>query len=464
MRARATPIRWVRDYGYRLDAQPYLSGAIETRARLDRLALRKDPLQTLTKGHLGGIYRPFVFISKQVWVDDPAYGVPFLTGSSMVRMDLSELPLLSRKQAESRTFRVLQVHEGTTLVSCSGTIGRTAYVGPEMDGMWTSLDLMKIVPDEKKVDPGYLFAFLSSRFGIPLVSSGTYGAVIRHIDREHLIDLPVPRFTRRVEAEIHERIVAAAKKRFEASTKLRAANRDIQNETATQLELASNHSSVVSCLALRRRMDAFYYHPQRLAAVKAIERSRCAVRPLASIADVSIPGIFKRLYADDPAWGIPYLSGTEVFSASPSSNRFLMKRVATDNSLIVEKGVILVQEAGGSGGSLGRPVIVGEALSGFACTNNMFRIRCTEDLDAGYLFAFLASPCGRKLVEREAAGSLVQHTDLSRIREVPVPWASTDVRKRIGLAVIDATKLRDDAVRLEREAIRLLERGIEEAN
>ena len=61
-----------------------------------------------------------------------------------------------------------------TLVSRSGTIGRMVYSRPEMVGMWATEHAVKIVPDPARVRPGYLYAFLNSRFGLPLLTGGTY--------------------------------------------------------------------------------------------------------------------------------------------------------------------------------------------------------------------------------------------------------------------------------------------------
>ena len=47
---------WMEAYGYRLDCQPYLGGALETKIILERLPLKKEPLNSLTAGHNGGIY------------------------------------------------------------------------------------------------------------------------------------------------------------------------------------------------------------------------------------------------------------------------------------------------------------------------------------------------------------------------------------------------------------------------
>jgi type I restriction enzyme S subunit len=55
---------------------------------------------------------------------------------------------------------------------------------------------MRVVPDAEKIPPGYLYAYLSSKFGVPLVVGGTYGAIIQHIEPEHIANLPVPRSRR----------------------------------------------------------------------------------------------------------------------------------------------------------------------------------------------------------------------------------------------------------------------------
>ena len=85
------------------------------------------------------------------------------------------------------------------------------YTRPDMEGMWSSQDILKVVPDSDKVFPGYLYAYLSSRFGMPLVVSETYGAIIQHIEPYHIANLPVPRLGEDIEEQVHHNIVEAAR-------------------------------------------------------------------------------------------------------------------------------------------------------------------------------------------------------------------------------------------------------------
>ena len=45
---------WLREQSFRLDAPPFLSGAIEARKLLERLPVKKEPLALLTQGCNGG--------------------------------------------------------------------------------------------------------------------------------------------------------------------------------------------------------------------------------------------------------------------------------------------------------------------------------------------------------------------------------------------------------------------------
>lgn len=92
-----------------------------------------------------------------------------------------------------------------------------AYARADMDGVWSNQDIMKVSPDPDLIKPGYLYAYLCSRFGVPLIISGTYGAIIQHIEPQHIADLPVPRLGA-VEDQAYELIQGAADLRVEAAS------------------------------------------------------------------------------------------------------------------------------------------------------------------------------------------------------------------------------------------------------
>ena len=456
---KAVRAAWLQEGGRRLDCNPYMSGALEARDVLRQLKVRKDALRTLTAGHAGGIYNGPVFA--RVWVDDPRYGVPFLGSSDMLNADLSTLPLLQRKYAQSKKLAHLELSPGTTLITCSGTIGRMAYVRPDMAGMWSSQHIMKVVPNPERIPPGYLYAFLSSRYGVPLVVSGTYGAIIQHIEPEHIADLPVPRFDSSFEGRVAGKVDAASHARARAVELLRESAQRLRSALGLPLStpvslLPRPDVTSVSSDAFRDRGDAYYYS-ERNAESRAAFDGAAANRPLGEVTEVFIPGIFKRLYASDPQYGSPYITGGDVFELAPSSERYLVKKVAAEYRLLLKQGMIVVQEAGQLGGLIGRSVMVGHHLDGFSCSNNMIRIVPEDDIDGGYLFALMSSEHGVRLLSREAAGSSIPHTDESRVKSITIPWPSRAEREHIGAPAIQARELRDQACIWEKEAKNMLE-------
>ncbi len=464
--ARVVRSSWLQEDGRRLDCNPYMSGALEARDTLRELKARKEPLHTLTVGHAGGIYNGPKFA--RVWVDDPAHGVPLLGSSDVQSADLSHLPLLRREYAETKTLAYLKLAGRTTLITCSGTIGRMAYVRPDMEGLWSSQHIMKVVPDPRRVPPGYLYAFLSSRYGVPLIVSGTYGAIIQHIEPEHIRGLPVPRLDAAKERAIAAKVDEAAQARSEAVSLLREAEErlhaklGVARPTPVYLLAKRDATSVVSSKLLDRA-DAYYYSARNREARDAFDRA-AANEALGDVARVFIPGIFKRLYASDPKFGSAYITGGDVFDLAPTSDKYLMRRVAAEYNLLLKNGMIVVQEAGQLGGLIGRSVMVGRYLDGFSCSNNMIRIVPNDDVDGGYLFVLLASEFGVRLLSREAAGSSIPHTDEARVKRIRIPWPSLQLRQDVGSLAIRARDLRDRACDLERQAQDMVESSIRGGN
>jgi type I restriction enzyme S subunit len=170
----------------------------------------KSVLGALSCGHNGGIYTPPIHNFSRNYVTSEEHGVPFIGSTAMLWSDLSRVKRLAKKDAYSKKLSPLRLSHGMTLISCSGTIGRTAYTRPLMEGIWSSGDVMKVAPDPTKVRPGYLYAVLSSEIGVPRIISGTYGTIVKHIEAPHLAELTIPRLDDAAEAQIAQLVEQAA--------------------------------------------------------------------------------------------------------------------------------------------------------------------------------------------------------------------------------------------------------------
>lgn len=455
--ARIVRSGWLDEGGRRLDCNPYMSGALEARDTLKQLKMRKDALSTLTKGHAGGIYNGPMF--KRNYVDSDEYGVPFVSSGSMLLADLTTLPRLRRLDAESGRLSYLRLRPGMMMISCSGTIGRMAYVRPDMDGVWSSQDVLKVVPNPELIPPGYLYAFLSSRYGMPLVVSGTYGAIIQHIEPVHISDLPVPRFGPAFEQDVAQAIDAAAAQRVAASSYRRAALELLQAkiEWNDRFSLGSVAPMASSLLG---RMDAFHYSP-RVEAGRASLAIHSGVRLGDQVERVFEPNRGSRLKVMDPAFGVPFLSSSSVFELTPRAE-YLVSRSLTPNleGLLLSDCDVLIPRSGQLGGIIGRAVLPLPMNLGQAGSEHLVRVRCHSSSDAAYLWAVLASEPGYWALVGTAFGSSIPSLDSSLISELVVPWLPEAERNEISTLARKAVTAQNKGNELEAAAVVLLEEKI----
>lgn len=466
MKTKSIPSAWIyAERNRRFDVQPYISGAVEARVAVERTGLPKDILHTLTKGHDGGIYNGPHF--SRVYVNSREYGVPFLSGGSILNADLSHLPLLRKKDAFSSKLSYLEVFPGMTLISCSGTIGRTVFARSEMAGMWASQDVMKVVPDPDKIPPGYLFAFLHSSFGVPLVVSGTYGSIIQHIEPEHIRDLAVPRLGAEREAEVHALVQSAADDRSEARRILDAVKAELQEELGlSEMPDSSVTGFSITTIPTSRldlRFDA-HYHCAKYAAVA--EEMENGPFPFVKIGDVLKehfwPPIFKRIWVDGDEYGSQFISGIDAYKFESDNPRFVSRQIRKFDRYILRKGWLIFQGAGQIYGLFGRPLYVHGWLEDIFGAPDLYRLVPHTQEDGAYLFAFFSTSQGQVLIKRLACGDSIPRVMEPQINGLWIPWPPAEVRARYAIRVIKAHELLDRALQSERQAIAFVESSIRE--
>jgi type I restriction enzyme S subunit len=132
-------------------------------------------------------------LRKRLYVDDPSDGVPMIGGKQLMQVRPSDVNYLSK--ALTRNLQEETVRTGWTLVSCGGTLGRTLFVHRNFEGWAVSQHVMRLLPDESQVWPGYLYAFVASPYGQIQVAQRSYGSVIPELRdfQFHSIAIAVPK-------------------------------------------------------------------------------------------------------------------------------------------------------------------------------------------------------------------------------------------------------------------------------
>jgi type I restriction enzyme S subunit len=460
------PVRfdWLADQGFRLDSSPYLSGAHEARKLLERIP-GTAPLLDLTTGYNGGTFNGPKF--SRLYTSDPEWGVPFLGSTDMLEADFTNMPLLHKKVASQ--FPYLEIKPGMTMITCSGTIGRTAYVRSDMTGFWSSQHTMKVNPDPVKVPPGYLYAFLQSRFGVPIVVSAAYGAIVQHIEPHQLVDLPVPRFRAAVEEEIHGHIQAAADLRTKFQAGVAAATSDLF-ESAGLPEL----------LDLRWHdqprdigFSVMGLTPTTLRAANLAPRMQSIIGKLASIphrtlGDICASGQLSRgnrfaRIDSEPGYGYRLIGQRQGPWLRPEGRWVALKPEVLGEIQAEDESVLVASQ-----GTLGESevfcrsiFITGRWQREYVFSEHFLRIVSgNDDFPGAYLFAFLRSEAAFRIFRSMSTGSKQQDIHEGLREQIPVPECTAADRNRIAKTVRQAYRWRDEADELEDRAQELLEAAV----
>jgi len=337
-----------------------------------------------------------------------------------------------------------------------------AYARPDMDGLACSEDVLRVIPDPEKIAPGYLYAYLSSKFGVALVVGGTYGAIIQHIEPEHIAKLSVPRFSRSFEKQIDDLIEEAALLRMRASAALRAvaARFDALINGVPLAMLQTPRIGAAPARSLQQRLDAQFHDPIVRRVRECLQdREHTTIGEWCNL--VFLPGIFKRIHIEDVAYGAPYYTGSTLFWLEPQPKGVLSRKTTLFRQVSLEEGTVLVQAFGQEGGLTGRAVWVGRNLAGATTTHMLVRLRAKTKEDTAYLFGFLQSDAAYRQIASLTYGGSIPHFDESGISKVVLPLFGAEDRREIAKRVLSAVIARDDALDAERRARALIEDAIE---
>ncbi len=444
--------------GTRFDASAYDIESRNTLTTIESCGLCVLPLFG-SKGLCKEAHNAFRF--RRVFASEQ--GLPFLTSADIIKMRLDYRRHLSRSQTPR--VRELLLQKWDVLISCSGTIGNVALAGPAVEGFAASQDIIRLRATNSDI-AGYVAAFLRSRYGRGLIANATYGSVITHIEPDHLsrIPIPVPR--------PHLMNVVGTQMR-EAVLLRERANRLLDDAEAAlydvlgfeRLDTRHMRSTTIRARELNGRFDARYHEPVAIAALRDLETCRY---PISTIGDGAVcteirqvTRFRKRVYVE--RGGIPLLTTRQLFQYDPVKISHLAKGAHEKDlkEIALAPNMVTVNCSGRLGrvqaGTLGRVQIIPRYMSEWTTSQHALRLVAAPDLNAGYLYAWLASAHGLRVITRHAYGSVVVHINRHMMAEVPIPLPTREKRNMIGDLVLLANRLRDEAWRREQTAIRQVE-------
>lgn len=461
---KVVPSSWIDKQARRLDCGPYMSGAMEARDLLDRLIVPKDKLIDLTSGGAEGLINAGRIT--RLWVDDSTCGYPFLSSTDMLQTDLSNLSFIAKSVAKQNPR--LLIKKNWTLITRSGSIGRMAYARPDMDGLACTEDVLRVVPDEKCVRPGYLYAYLNTKFGVPLIISGTYGSIITHLEPHHIADLPVPRLGE-AEEQAHILVQQAADLLCKYQQNITKATTDyfsavgLSDITGEEWHTWGTDLGFTTTLTSSTSLRALNFNPRFLKIVDRIKSVKW--KPLGEIcepASIKRGGRFLRVDGE-PKFSYLMVGQKQIFWLRPEG-RWIAKKFLSDD-LIVRPGTTLIAAVGTLEDSekYCRSEFIWGKGAERAYSEHFYQVfPNAEIMLSGCLFAFIRSEMAFRMLRSISYGTKLQVQRPDYLRDLPVPYPEDEqTRQSIHELVVEAYKAKDRAIELEDQAIALVERAIE---
>lgn len=450
--------------GKRLEASVFDVEAKQARATIEH---GKYPVTVV--GGVNGLAKSYVCGRfKRIWVDKS--DLPIFQPSSIT--DIHPVPDGYISHKTKTNIDALRVHAGQVLMTCSGTIGKVAYVSKTLDQQIFSHDLLRINCN-KPTEAGYLYAYLKSTVGKKILLTNAYGAVITHIEPEHLSTVPIPDAPLLIKKRINDLIVGSYELR-DASNELidEASSLLIRELELPPIEEFKRHAAYyqknapvktfsVKLSNLDGRLDGSYHVPVVDAIVEHLKQHAVKVTTVSDqeiSKEIILPTRFKRVYVEE-GYGVPFFGGRSIGELVPSDIKYLSlsqhsKKIK--NELTIHEGMILVT----CSGTIGKIALVPKHWDNLAMTHDIIRIVSHDNIN-GYIYIWLHTPYANAIINAFQYGSVVRHIEKEHISNVPVPLLKdTNVQQHINELALAANEKRYEAYKLEQQALRIMDRDV----
>jgi len=445
--------------GKRLEASVF---GIEGKRAREVLKQCKWPIITITgeDGFADAFHRPRF---KRIWVEKS--DLPIFQPSQVGEIKPRPSGYLS--SLTNTDIELLRVSPGQILLTCSGTLGNCCYVSKTLADKIFSHDLIRITCKDEN-DAGFVYAFIRTKIGNALIRTNEYGAVISHIEPEHLKSVLIPNPPKTLKRRIHNLIFKSYVLRDESNDLLDQAEimlydafnlPPIEKFTPHYFDKNSrlrNYTTHLSDLA--GRLDASYH-------ITLINDILCQfgkeAKEITTIGNqkiskkVILPGRFARVYVEEDE-GTIFIGGKQIYELDPSNKKYLSflhhgERIKKE--LTLDKNMLMIT----CSGTIGKVVLVPEHWKGWTANQHIIRVEPASSDIAGYLYVFLNTDYGRELINRFIYGAVVDEIDDRHVSQVPIPLLKDpEIQAEINQLALEANNKRTEAYNIEQEAIRII--------
>lgn len=401
---------------------------------------------------------------KRIYVEKED-GVPFFLPSQLGEIHPKPSKYISEKTYKS--IKGIEIKPNSLLLSRSGTIGKCAISSRTTIGKVYSDDVIRVF-FRSDCDLGYVYAYFCTAIGQLMLQTNNYGAVVQHIEPEHLKNIIIPNAPDSIKKKIHNLVVESYNLRDKSNELIDEAEQilyeELQLPPIEQLKPTyfdkdvdlRNYATKLSELNLR--LDCSYHTPETTSILGVIRKNAKEVRRIGDkeiSKEIILAGRFKRTYVDNKN-GIPFFGGKQLLELNPSNMKYLSvdqhaKRIVKE--LQLKENMIAVT----CSGTIGKINIVPKHWENWALNQHVMRIVPATDDIAGYIYCWLNTDYADHLIVRNTYGSVVDEIDDQQLAQVVIPLLKNESRqKEINDKILQANELRYQAYLKEQDAITIM--------
>ena len=196
------------------------------------------------------------------------------------------------------------------------------------------------------------------------------------------------------------------------------------------------------------RLDAEHYVPSILENLDALHASGHELVPLAELAELRLPSMFTRIWAENADHGVPYLNATDLMclaaTGRPAQERYVSNITKVNMAnLRIKTGWILLT----CSGTLGRVFQVPPPQNGWAATHDLIRIIPHDSKLRGYIRAFLCSDFAQIQILKHTHGGQIDHITDDQIGSCMVPMLPEEKMHALSQTMDKAETARQNAAK-----------------
>ncbi len=403
------------------------------------------------------------------------FGYPYLSNSDIVRQSPVEFCKYNSKKYgyDKQSF----LKEGMIVTGRVGSIGQTAFITSEFEkfNAMGSDNIIRIVPN-KYQKPGYLYAFLASKYGNTLFWKLAAGGLQPYISDVMIKDMPIPELSKEFQCSVDKLVKDSAELRVNANELLREVQSTIKSEANLKelnpedYEYFGNHSygrdistQIISVNKLSSQTINAFNYSTKIDLIRS-EIKKQKFETLGNCIENNnffSTGSFRRLEIDSEK-SIKLINQSDILHFKKKGK--LLARRYINIEKLVEYGEILIAGVGtlGENETFCRTIFANEELEGELISGEFIRMKSNSKIPSGYLFSWLASDYGFRLIRSTQSGTKLCRPIQELLKEIPVPILDEKTMQEIDKKVKKAHTMMFQSLQKDNEAIKLVEKEIEE--